>query len=261
MRQDFNSLGDRLKKLERKNQDYLSPFSPVYARLDGKAFSKFTKGMVKPFDEKMNNMMVDVATILLEETNASIAYHQSDEISIYWKDMHDWYSGRVDKILGELVGLSTATINQLTALNFPAKLCHFPRFDCRIFNVDETTATEFFMWRQMDSIRNSISLCAQQHFSHRKLQHVNSKMKKEWLRDIGEPWEQLEDRYKYGTFIRKEKRLMAIDKSIIKPEHHHKVPDEAVRNVTKALVYSPLQDFDDLHELMTFDTCEKYIIQ
>ena len=84
MRQDFNSLGDRLKTLERKNQDYLSPFH-LYTRLDGKAFSKFTKGMVKPFDEKLNNMMVDVAKVLLEETNA---YCLSSIGSIQlWKDM------------------------------------------------------------------------------------------------------------------------------------------------------------------------------
>ena len=54
---------------------------------------------------------------------------------------------------------------------------------------------------------------------------------------------------------------MAIDKANINPEHHHKVPDKAVRNITRALVYSPLQDFDDLHELMSFGTCEKYIVQ
>lgn len=261
MRQDFNSLGDRLKRVESKNQQYLSPFSPIYARLDGKAFSKFTKGMTKPFDSKLNQMMVDVARALVEETNASLAYHQSDEISVYWGNLNGWYDYRTDKIIGELVGLTTAVMNQLTALHFPIKLGHFPRFDCRIFNVDEETASNFLMWRQMDSIRNSISLCAQQHFPHKKLQCVNSKMKKEWLRDIGEPWEAIDDQYKYGTFVRKVKEYRDIDKSQIDPVHHENVPNKALRNITKSLVYSPLQDFEHNTQILDYEQSKPYILK
>lgn len=261
MRQDFNSLGDNLKIIESKNEEYLNNSFPVYARLDGKNFSKFTKHMNKPFDDIFNQMMVDVATALLEETNATLAYHQSDEISLYWEDIGSWFNGRKSKILGELVGLSAAVINQLTSMHYPMKLGHFPRFDCRIFNVDEKTAVDFFLWRQMDCIKNSVSMQAQQHFSHNQLHKINTKTKKEWLAEIGQSWDEIKPAYRYGTFVRKVQTVVPVSDSGIDPAYHHDLPTEIVRNRTKHVVYSPLQNFENHVNILNWELSKPYVIE
>lgn len=259
MRQDFESLGDTLKGIERNNQQHLSDMFPVYARLDGKKFSKFTRGMDKPFDDAFNQMMTELCHVLVEETNAKLVYHQSDEISLYWDTTNDMmYGGRKDKMVGELCGLAASKFMQLTQECFPDKVERFPRFDCRIFNVDQSTAVDFFMWRQMDCIKNSVSQLASAYFSHKKLLHVTTNMRKQMLNDINKPWEELNPMYKYGTFLRKEQELQDIDKTHIDPIYHHNVPDKALRNVIKRRIYSPIQQFDDKLELLDIEQCRKY---
>jgi len=52
---DNDSLGDRMKELEaHETARCFLPGLPVYVRCDGKTFSKFTKGMRRPFDERVN---------------------------------------------------------------------------------------------------------------------------------------------------------------------------------------------------------------
>lgn len=48
----FDSLGDRMKFYESAQRTRLIPQVPVIARLDGKAFHTFTKGLDRPWDER-----------------------------------------------------------------------------------------------------------------------------------------------------------------------------------------------------------------
>ncbi|MFW5803990.1 MAG: tRNA(His) guanylyltransferase Thg1 family protein [bacterium] len=77
-----DELGNRMKFYEffEASRKCL-PLLPVCARLDGKCFSKFTKGMVSPYDINMFSLMMKTTKKLLEETNAIVVYTQSDEIS------------------------------------------------------------------------------------------------------------------------------------------------------------------------------------
>ena len=74
------SLGDRMKAYE--PQDKLMQRSWVVARLDGRAFSKFTADMNKPFDSFFTDAMVATAKYLQRKYNAQFAYTQSDEITL-----------------------------------------------------------------------------------------------------------------------------------------------------------------------------------
>ena len=60
----------------------LSADVPIYARIDGRGFSRFTRGMARPFDPAMTALMRTTAQDLLEETGAVYAFTQSDEISL-----------------------------------------------------------------------------------------------------------------------------------------------------------------------------------
>ena len=55
----LDDMGDRLKEYERAETGRkFIPMIPIYARIDGRSFSKFTKGMKRPFDEDMSWIMV-----------------------------------------------------------------------------------------------------------------------------------------------------------------------------------------------------------
>ena len=85
MKQNKDSLWDRMKFYESQAcVEKLLPLIPVIARLDGKGFSKFTKGLKRPYDERLSKLMVETTKYLVKETNANCGYTQSDEITLVW---------------------------------------------------------------------------------------------------------------------------------------------------------------------------------
>ncbi len=62
----MDALGDRMKSYEsvEAGRRFL-PLLPVLCRLDGKNFSKFTKGMNRPYDERMSKCMVETTKVLV----------------------------------------------------------------------------------------------------------------------------------------------------------------------------------------------------
>ena len=81
---DKSALGSRMKWYEKRYSHQVMPMIPVLARVDGRSFSRFTKGLGRPYDERMSKLMVAVTKFLVEETNARCGYTQSDEISLVW---------------------------------------------------------------------------------------------------------------------------------------------------------------------------------
>jgi tRNA(His) 5'-end guanylyltransferase len=65
---------------------------------------------------------------------------------------------------------------------------------------------DYFKWRQDDAIRNSISMLAQAHFSHRKLHKKNRRDMRDMLQSKGIKWEGLDDWKKNGSTIVKQWR-------------------------------------------------------
>ena len=69
----LDALGNRLKTYEQhETSKKFIPNLPIYVRLDGRGFSKFTKGMARPFDERMSNLMIATTSYLVKELNAVI---------------------------------------------------------------------------------------------------------------------------------------------------------------------------------------------
>ena len=103
----FKTLGDWCKWLERNfSTEVMIPTLPVIIRLDGNNFHSWTKGLNRPFDENLNNLMIDTTKFLVEETNAVIGYTQSDEITLilYSDDKKSslYNDGKKQKILSKL---------------------------------------------------------------------------------------------------------------------------------------------------------------
>lgn len=97
-----DALGDRMKAYEAAESDRrFMPLLPIYARIDGRSFSRFTAGLARPFDLAFQEAMILTTKALVEHTHARIGYTQSDEISLVWQqDRYDsdvFFGGRVQE--------------------------------------------------------------------------------------------------------------------------------------------------------------------
>ena len=76
------SLGTRLKGYEKAFETRIDAEDFIVCRIDGHKFSKYTKGMKKPFDSILSNTMVKTTEALVEKFGAVTGYTQSDEITL-----------------------------------------------------------------------------------------------------------------------------------------------------------------------------------
>lgn len=172
-------LDDRMKAYENIYRYPVMPRMPVIIRVDGKAFHTLTRGCDKPFDTALMDAMNHTAQCLVNEIqNARMAYVQSDEISVLLIDYNkfesqQWFGGNLNK----MVSLSAA----IATLNFSKTYGKDAYFDSRVFVLPEREVANYFIWRQEDCTRNSISMAAQANFSHKELHGVTTGMMQEKL--------------------------------------------------------------------------------
>jgi len=163
------TIGDRMKLLEGEEaKRKFMPVLPICVRLDGKSFHSFCKGLKRPFDKRLSELMVDTTKFLVEESNALVGYTQSDEITliIYSEDYKSqvYFDGRIQKIVSVLSSAATAFFNSKLSEYLPEKANLLPKFDCRAWQVpNKVEAVNVLVWREQDAIKNSISMAAQQH--------------------------------------------------------------------------------------------------
>jgi tRNA(His) 5'-end guanylyltransferase len=78
-------------------------------------------------------------------------------------------------------------------------------FDSRVFTIPSRNEVEnYFIWRQQDTVRNSISSLAQSLYSHNHLYGKNSSEMQELCFLKGKNWNDLSDKIKNGRLISKE---------------------------------------------------------
>ena len=211
MKNSKDQLGDRMKAYESQTTGIkMIPRIPVIARLDGKGFSKFTKGLKRPYDERLSNLMVETTKYLVKETNANCGYTQSDEITLMWYvdswESSIYFDGKLFKMISDLASMCSVYFNRLLPTYLPKKADKMPRFDCRVFNVptlDEATNT--FLWRELDATKNSISMAAQHYYSHKQLEGKNGSEKQEMLFEKGINWNDYPSFFKRGTYIQRKR--------------------------------------------------------
>jgi tRNA(His) 5'-end guanylyltransferase len=204
-----DSLGDRVKGFEMAQAGLcLDENQPICVRIDGKSFHTYTKGLARPYDERLSNAMIETMNFLVEKTNAKLGYTQSDEISLVFFKTDDkqqsFFGGRIQKLTSVLASMATAKFNQEILANIPEKSKEFAFFDCRIWNVPTLKdAAEVFVWRQEDAIKNAVSMAAHAQFSHKLLQGKNSREKIEMLAEKGIEWNAYPEFFKSGTYAQR----------------------------------------------------------
>ena len=208
-----DTLGDRIKMYEDATCGIrMLPRIPVIARLDGKGFSKFTKGLKRPYDERLSNLMVETTKYLVKETNANCGYTQSDEITLVWySDSYEskiYFDGRLFKMISDLAGMASVFFNRELPKYLPEKTHLMPRLDCRVFNVPTIQeAANTFLWREIDATKNSISMAAQHYYSHNELHGKSGSDKQEMLFQKGVNWNDYPAFFKRGTYIQRKRVL------------------------------------------------------
>ncbi|OKI16577.1 tRNA(His) guanylyltransferase Thg1 family protein [Streptomyces sp. CB03911] len=178
---DKTALGDRMKRHEATYRALLPRRTYTLLRVDGRAFHSYLRGATKPYDEAFMADMNHVAEALCNEiTGAVLAYTQSDEISVLVTDFatpstQPWFGGVIAKQTSIAASIATAELN--TRRPGGRAL-----FDARVFTVaDPVEVANYFLWRQRDAVRNSISMAAQAHYSHRQLDGVSTGQMQELL--------------------------------------------------------------------------------
>lgn len=247
-----DELGDRMKLYEGMESDKrFMPLLPICARLDGKNFSKFTKGLERPFDKIFSDLMIGVTSYLVEETNACIGYTQSDEISlIYYSEdpkSQVFFDGRIQKMCSVLASMCSVRFNRSMGAmveemnenltmsmsgtqyedeyNVWAKKSGLsPIFDCRVWVVpNKMEAINTLVWREKDATKNSVTMAAREYFSDKELFKKSGSQKQEMMfSKFGVNWNDYPDFFKRGSYIRRRKivRKFTTDEIAKLPEKH-----------------------------------------
>jgi len=205
-----DALGDRMKLYEdlECNRRFM-PLLPIMARLDGRAFHSFCKGLERPFDKRLKDLMVAVTHFLVRKTGALIGYRQSDEISLvfYSPDTKSqvFFDGRITKMTSMLAAMASVEFNRLLLEYLPEKADLTPTFDCRVWQVPTLEeAANCFLWRERDATRNSILSAGQAEFSHKEMQGLSTSVIQDRLHELrGVNWNDYPAWAKRGTWVRR----------------------------------------------------------
>ena len=203
---DADDFGQRMKQYEAvETSRRFDVRLPVYARIDGRAFSHFTQGMEKPFDSRLIAAMQATTAHLVHHTHARIGYTQSDEISLVWLADTDgsdiFFSGKVQKMVSVLASLAAAKFATVCPTGFQSRL---PHFDARVFQLpSKAEAANVFLWRAMDAKKNSISMVAQSLFSPKQLHGKNQINMLEMIKEAGVEYTAYSAAERLGTFFRR----------------------------------------------------------
>jgi tRNA(His) 5'-end guanylyltransferase len=215
-----DSLGDRMKQnYEDRTRFSLPRRTYTIMRVDGRAFHTWTKGLDKPYDKDFMDCMDAAAIRLCQEVSGTqFAFVQSDEISLLATDFEDeatqsWFDGNIQKWVSVGASIAATAFNQVVANRAApgwvepvdpwSKKQPNATFDARVFTIPDYVEVEnYFIWRQKDAERNSVTLLAQAYASHKQLQGKSTAERHEIIHAAGDNWAKHPIRFKHGAVIR-----------------------------------------------------------
>lgn len=230
-----DALGDSCKQLEMAAIGSKAMRGlPLLCRLDGRAFSTFTKGLNRPYDDGMVRCMVETTKYLVDETHALVGYTQSDEISLMWWVDEDTtsqfpFDGRFQKLTSVFASMASVKFSSMLPAYLPSKAGKLPVFDCRVWQVpSKKSALSNFVWREDDCLKNSVSSAAQAFYSTKELHKKNSSDKHEMLFQKGINFNDYPAYFKRGTYVKRRsiERLLTEEERVKIPEAHR--PDKGI---------------------------------
>ena len=215
-----DSLSTRMKEFyENRAKTYLVRRIPVVLRIDGKNFSRFTKGLNKPYDKIFRDSMSETMKYLCENIQGcKVGYTQSDEISLLLTDddtltTDAWFDYSEQKLCSISASMATRVFNKTFAektaayekrelgnyaswrsapteekkeifeyINTLYSKAWLAEFDARCFNIAKEDVVNYFIFRQQDATRNAIQMLGQCNFPHNELQGKTTDQVQEMLK-------------------------------------------------------------------------------
>ena len=244
------TLGERMKEYEMQSRTRLLRRIPVIIRLDGRSFRTWTRGLDRPYDANLINIMQKTMKSLCEQIQGCVlGYTQSDEITLVLVDYQRvesmaWYDNQVQKICSVAASIATSAFEkalheEIETLDIDAQWYNQnsmldketdcwkkaellidkqfrANFDARAFNMPTYEVVNNLIWRQQDCTRNSVNLLAQSLYPHKELQGINSKdLQDKMLTEKGINWNEQRTDFKRGACaIRDEDGKWFIDTEI-----------------------------------------------
>lgn len=150
----FDDFDKEMRVYEQSLDQVILPDMYIAARLDGRSFTRLTKEICHfeaPFDEKFRNLMINAVKSAMNCGFRIIyGYTESDEISLLFHPDDNSFGRKVRKLNTTLAGEVSAA--------FSLELGQAATFDCRIIPLPNLKrVTDYFLWRQEDSHRNSLN--------------------------------------------------------------------------------------------------------
>lgn len=206
-----DSLGDRMKSFyEDRTRIYLVRKTYTIIRIDGKSFHSYTKGFDRPFDWNLISMMDETAKYLCQNImGAKFAFVQSDEISILLTDFDSikteaWFDNNLQKMASVSASMATRSFNEKYLNRFGSECMRWAEFDSRVFQIPQLEEViNYFIWRQQDTTRNSVSSVAQSLYSSKELHGKNQSDMQEMIFQKGINWNDYDPKLKRGRSIEK----------------------------------------------------------
>ncbi len=204
-----DDIGNRMKEnYENRTRFMLPRRSHTIIRVDGKAFHTYTRNLKRPFDNGFMDDMDFTASYLCKNIQgAKFGFVQSDEISILLTDYDKittdaWFDNNVQKMASVSASMATKAFNEARMFRLGIEGMRWGEFDSRVFQIPEWTEVEnYFIWRQQDCVRNSISSVAQSLYSHKELDCKNTDEMQEMIFQRGTNWNDYGAKYKRGRAI------------------------------------------------------------
>lgn len=222
-------LGQRMKEYERATKFILPRRSYVIIRTDGRGFHTYTKGFKRPFDSRMVDAMNRTAEYLCKNVmGAQFAFTQSDEISIVVTDFakiatEPWFDNCVQKMCSSSASEATAAFNREIYVQRITEMLNkggdfdggedflkvvrdskLAEFDSRVYQIPQRVEVmNYFIWRQQDTVRNSISSVSHSLYSQKEIHGKNSAEQQELIFQKGFNWNDLDPALKRGRVTRK----------------------------------------------------------
>lgn len=235
-----DDLGDRMKAYEAvETARTFDRMLPIYARIDGRSFSRLTRSMQRPFDPRLAATLVATAAHLIRETHARIGYTQSDEISLVWlvdAESEPLFGGKVHKWTSVLASLAAAAFQQELTRAFGGEAekltAMLPHFDARVLQLpSKIEAANAILWRTLDARKNAVSMAARAAFPAQALHGKDQAEMRAMMAAKGIDFDEYPRSFRQGTFQRRvtsERELTPEDIARI-PAAHRPLPGTRVQ--------------------------------
>jgi tRNA(His) 5'-end guanylyltransferase len=206
-------------------KDFEKPFDKIISN----SMIETTKDLLERFDAYTGYTQSDEITLFLPSLkDLTVDNRKKKTHKLQKRIKEDWehiFNARVQKIVSLVAAYTTMSFNKHLDKNM--KIYTFDvseerkndlfklintgiigtaYFDARIYGVsNEKEVFEAFLWRVQDAEKNSKSMFTQTYCNYKELEGKSGEEKVEYCKNKkNKDWNDIEDKFKYGTFVKKE---------------------------------------------------------